>query len=180
MKNLCFTVVAFSTLFLMSCGQNGTCKLSSKDSIDIYNAMASNQQGIRAGNDTGIYKFYGGDSHSLVITEDRARELHLNYLNGNVLPIQYDGKYIRYFSVPAEDVKKIQDVMGANYGLRIYFGYDTTEKNYHLILTGVNDKGENNMNALFNEFKPCPDQCVTNETDLNFYNGEYAQGYHGK
>jgi hypothetical protein len=182
MKNLCFGLLIVSAFLFTGCNDGANQKLSSADSTAIYNAMAARQAGSREANDTcPVFSFFNGDSKGAApINEARARTLHMDYLNGKVLPLQDNGKYIRYFSVEADDATRLKSLLLQEHGLRLYFGYDASKSDYHLVMTVVDKDGKIVKDSYFNEFKPCPDQCLVsdNPTDLNYdaQSGTYVQG----
>ena len=149
-----------------SCKNNSsTCSLTREDSLNICRLISqadtANKPATMKTDTLRKYMFKSDYKPKLIIGFDDARKLHQAYLKNPITSLVSKNGLIRGFVIEKADFDKVKAV--ATNGARIYFGFDDTSKEYHLILTGMGSSGENVFSAITDDFFPCPDHCPTND-----------------
>ena len=66
---------------------------------------------------------------------------------------------VKAFFIGSKNVEKILEQADC-IGIRIYNGYDSEDNGLHLVLVGVDDKGEDMTDGIImDKMKPCPVGC---------------------
>jgi hypothetical protein len=188
-----FGLIVVITMMLSCTNNTSKCALTREDSLRICKIInqeggAGNQTSRQNGDSLPKYSFKSDFKPKLVIPFGDANTLHKNYLQNPITSIVNSNQdLIRGFRIEKNDFDKIKTT--ATNGARIYFGYDTVDGEYRMMLVGVDAKNANVVSVIIDDFLPCPDHCTISdpsgtpaqrqvrfESDLNYISTDAQRG----